>query len=325
MRRNQAGRNRAVAVPAPRAAQGWGRVTQPPPPDRPLSGALLQISALVLFVAMDTLFKALTSAYAVPQLAWARFLFALLCVAVFMRVVFGRLHWRSRAPGLQAVRSLLLMGCTLCFSSALARIPLADTTAVNFASPLFTLVLAALWLGEAVGRRRRIGVLVGFVGVMVAVRPPFLTGAPLDPWYLLPLGSAFLFAFYNILTRRLASVDDPRTTILHTGVAATLGTSLLQPFVWTWPSAGDWGLLVLIGAIGAVSHGLLVLAYTRAPASLLAPLSYTQLVWATLAGWLVFGDAPDIWTVLGALIIAAGGVLAVLPERSALARGHQRR
>lgn len=297
-------------------------MTPPPGPsaDRPVSGALLQISALLLFVAMDTLLKSLTDAYAVPQLAWARFAFALLLVALFLRVAFGRLHWRSRAPGLQALRSLLLMGCTLCFSAALARIPLADTTAVNFASPLLTLVLAALWLGEAVSRRRKLGVAVGFVGVLVAIRPPFLTGAPLDPWYLLPLGSAVLFAFYTILTRRLAALDDPRTTILHTGLAATVGTSLVQPLVWTWPSVADWGLLALIGALGAASHGLLVLAYARAPASLLAPLSYTQLVWATLAGWLVFGDAPDGWTVLGALIIAAGGVLAVLPERSALAK-----
>ncbi len=317
MRRNQAGRNTAGDWAAPGRA-AWAGVTTLP--ERPVSGALLQIAALLLFVAMDTVLKSLTDAYAVPQLAWARFAFARLLVALFLRVAFGRLRWRSRAPGLQAVRSLLLMGCTLCFSAALARLPLADTTAVNFASPLLTLVLAALWLGEAVSRRRKLGVAVGFAGVLVAVRPPFLTGAPLDPWYLLPLGSAVLFALYNILTRRLAALDDPRTTILHTGLAATVGTSLLQPFVWTWPTAGDWGLLALIGALGAASHGLLVLAYARAPASLLAPLSYTQLVWATLAGWLVFGDAPDGWTLLGAAIIAAGGLLAVLPERSALAK-----
>jgi drug/metabolite transporter (DMT)-like permease len=279
------------------------------------------IAALMIFVVMDTLLKALTERFAVPQLVWARFFFALLCVTLAMRLAFGRLHWRSRAPGLQALRSLLLMGCTFCFSTALAHIPLADTTAVNFASPLITLVLAALWLGEAVGMRRRLGVAVGFLGVMVAIRPPFLTGAPLDAWYLLPLGSAMLFACYNILTRRLSALDDPRTTILHTGLAAAAATTLLQPAIWVWPSAMDWALLIAIGALGALSHGLLVLAYARAPASLLAPLSYTQLVWATLAGWWVFGDAPDGWTLLGAAIIAMGGVLAVTGPASGPGRG----
>ncbi|MBY0339236.1 MAG: DMT family transporter [Acetobacteraceae bacterium] len=264
---------------------------------------------------MDTLFKWLTSDFAVLQLVWARFFFSALTVIVAIRLIAGRLPWRSRAPHLQVLRSLLLMGCTFCFSSALARIPLADTTAVNFASPLITVALAALWLGEAVGRRRWGGVLLGFVGVMVAVRPPFLTGAPLDWAYLLPLGSAALFAGYNILTRKLAAIDDPRTTILHTGLAASLVTSLMQPLAWHWPSGTEWALLAAIGSLGALSHGLLVLAYARAPASLLAPLSYTQLVWATLAGWWVFGDAPDGWTLAGAAIIACGGILAVLPQR----------
>jgi drug/metabolite transporter (DMT)-like permease len=295
------------------------------PSHRPVQGAALQLTALVLFVAMDTLFKALTRDFAVMQLVWARFFFSALVVVVALRLVMGRLPWRSRAPQLQMIRSLLLMGCTFCFSSALARIPLADTTAVNFASPLVTVALAALWLGEAVGRRRWAGVVVGFLGVMVAVRPPFLTGAPLDWAYLLPLGSAALFACYNILTRKLAALDDPRTTILYTGLAATAVSSLLQPFVWQWPSAAEWALLATIGGLGALSHGLLVLAYARAPASLLAPLSYTQLVWATLAGWWVFGDAPDGWTLAGAAIIACGGILAVLPPRaSSLAHSGRR-
>ena len=132
---------------------------------------------------------------------------------------------------------------------------------------------------------------------------------------MLPLGTAALFAAYQILTRRLATVDDPRTTILHTGFAATIATSLVQPLVWTWPSAGDWVLLAMLGLLGGAGHGLLVLAYARAPASLLAPLSYTQLVWATLAGLLVFGDWPDAAAGLGALVIAAGGILVALPDR----------
>lgn len=283
--------------------------------NRPLQGMALQTAALMLFVAMDTVFKLLASHFPVAQLAWARFVFSALAVALFLRVTMGRLPWRSHAPVLQALRSLLLCGCTLFFSAALARIPLADATAVGFASPLITVALAALLLKERVGWRRWTGVAVGFAGVLIAIRPPFLTGEPLHWAYLLPLGTAVMFAFYQILTRRLAALDDPRVTILHTGLAAAAATSLMQPFVFVTPSLAQWGALALLGVLGAISHGLLVLAYARAPASLLAPLSYTQLVWATLAGMLVFADWPDAITLLGAAVIAAGGVLIALPQR----------
>ena len=283
-----------------------------------LLGVGLHLSALLLFVAMDTLVKLLTARYAAPQLMWARFLFGFLVVALALRLSGGRrLPWRSRAPGLQALRSLLLAACNLMFSTALAHLPLTDATAIGFASPLLTVALAAAWLRERVGWCRWLGVCVGMAGVLIALRPPFLTGGGSAMHWaaLLPLGTAAGFAVYQILTRRLAAVDDPRTTILHTGFAASVATSLALPVVWAPPTATDWGMLVLLGVLGGAGHGLLVLAYARAPASLLAPLSYTQLVWATLAGVLVFADWPDAPTLLGAAIIAAGGVLVALPER----------
>jgi drug/metabolite transporter (DMT)-like permease len=281
-----------------------------------LAGVLLQLVALALFVCMDTMVKWLTAGYAVPQLMWARFLFSLLAAALFIRLTTGSLPWRSRAPGLQATRSLMLAGCNFMFSSALAHIPLADATAIGFASPLFTVALAAAWLRERVSPRRWAGVVIGLLGVLLALRPPFLFGGEaLPPAALLPLGTAALFAVYQILTRRLATVDNPLTTILHTGFAATLATSLVQPLVWTWPAPWDWPLLVGLGALGGAGHGLLVLAFARAPASLLSPLSYSQLVWAMLAGALAFGDWPEPLALLGMAVIAAGGVLVALPER----------
>lgn len=282
-----------------------------------LAGVALHLSALALFVAMDTLVKRLTAHYAVPQLMWARFVFSLLGAAVVIRITTGSLPWRSRAPGLQACRSALLACSNLLFSSALAHIPLADATAVGFASPVLTVAFAAAWLGERVGWRRWAGVGIGLLGVTIALRPPALTGGAPPHWaMILPLGTAALFAVYQILTRKLAAVDDPRTTILHTGFAASIGTSLAQPLFWTAPSAGDWVLLVGLGVLGGAGHGLLVLAFARAPASLLAPLTYTQLVWATLAGALVFGDRPDATSLAGAAVIALGGVLVALPDRS---------
>ena len=143
-----------------------------------------------------------------------------------------RLPWRSRAPWMQAWRSLMLAGANLMFSSALPYLPLADATAIGFASPLLTVALAAVWLRERVSARRWLGVAIGLAGVMVALRPPFLTGFVPDWGYLLPLGTALGFAWYQILTRRLAALDDARVTIFHTGLAATLAASLLQPFVF---------------------------------------------------------------------------------------------
>lgn len=284
-----------------------------------LKGIILQLSALMIFVVMDTALKLMTAEFDVLQIIWARFFFSSLAVAIALRVAIGRLPWRSHAPGLQALRSLLLCGCSVMFTVALAHIPLADATAVGFASPLITVALAALLLRERVGPRRWLGVGIGLVGVMVALRPPFLTGAPLHWAYLLPLGTACMFGFYQILTRRLASLDDSRVTIFHTGLAAALATSVAQPFVFVAPTGGEWAVLIGIGVLGAISHGLLVLAYARAPASLLAPLSYTQLIWATVAGVLVFADWPDAVTLLGACIIAVGGVLTALPQAPARA------
>jgi drug/metabolite transporter (DMT)-like permease len=111
-------------------------------------------------------------------------------------------------------------------------------------------------------------------------------------------------------------LDDSRVTIFHTGLAASLATSLVQPLVFLPPAPTEWGLMIAVGILGALSHGLLVLAYARAPASLLAPLSYTQLIWASLAGILVFGDWPDGITLLGAVVIAAGGLLTLTPPRA---------
>lgn len=280
---------------------------------RAVQGVLLQIAALALFVTMDVLLKLLVARYAVPQLMFMRFLFHTLLVAAALRLITGRLPLRSRAPRLQTLRSLCLAIANAAFTSALVYIPLADTTAVSFAAPVLTVALAALWLGEAVSPRRWLGVAIGFAGVLVAIRPPFLTGEPLHWAMLLPLITALANTAYALMTRRLAALDDPYTTFLHTGIAAAAVTALAQPFVWQSPAAWDWPLFAALGLLGGAGHSLMVLAFARAPASVLAPMSYTQLVWAGFAGVLVFGDWPDGWTLLGAAIIAAGGILVAYP------------
>ncbi|PWS37874.1 EamA/RhaT family transporter [Falsiroseomonas bella] len=280
---------------------------------RTLQGVLLQLVALALFVAMDALLKVLVAFYPVPQLMFVRFVAHTLVVVVTLWLLDGGVPWRSRAPLLQTLRSAMLAVANAALSFALIHIPLADATAVIFAAPVLTVAAAALWLGERVSPRRWLGVAIGLAGVMVAIRPPFLTGEPLHWAMLLPLVTAVANSAYQLLTRRLATVDDPRTTFVHTSLAACALTALAQPFVWVTPPLSDLPWMLLLGALGAAGHSLLILAFARAPASVLAPMSYSQLVWAGLAGVLVFGDWPDGWTLLGAAVIAAGGVLVALP------------
>jgi drug/metabolite transporter (DMT)-like permease len=283
---------------------------------RTLQGVLLQLLALALFVAMDALLKVMVASYPVPQLMFLRFAVHVVFVILAVRVLTGSLPWRSRAPLLQTLRSATLAVASASFIVALMHVPLADATAVMFAAPVLTVALAALWLGEKVSARRWLGVVIGLAGVMVAIRPPFLTGEPLHWAMLLPLVTAVMNTFYQLLTRKLAAEDDPRTTFLHTSLAALALTALAQPFVWVPPAPSDLPWMLVLGLIGAAGHCLLVLAFARAPASVLAPMSYSQLVWAGLAGVLVFGDWPDGWTLLGAAVIAAGGVLVALPART---------
>ena len=282
---------------------------------RTLQGVLLQLLALALFVAMDALLKVMVASYPVPQLMFLRFAVHVVFVILAVQIFTGSLPWRSRAPLLQTLRSATLAAASASFIVALMHVPLADATAVMFAAPVLTVALAALWLGEKVSARRWLGVVIGLVGVMVAIRPPFLTGEPLHWAMLLPLVTAVMNTFYQLLTRKLAAEDDPRTTFLHTSLAALALTALAQPFVWVPPAPSDLPWMLVLGLIGAAGHCLLVLAFARAPASVLAPMSYSQLVWAGLAGVLVFGDWPDGWTLLGAAVIAAGGVLVALPAR----------
>lgn len=282
---------------------------------RTLEGVLLQLLALGLFVAMDALLKLLVAAWPVAQVMFLRFVAHTLLVAIGVRLFTGALPWRSRAPGLQTLRSGLLALANGALAVSLIHVPLADATAVSFAAPVLTVALAALWLGERVSARRWAGVAIGLLGVLVALRPPFLTGEELHWAMLLPLVTAAANSVYQLLTRRLAGVDDPRTTFLHTGFAAALLVGLAQPFVWVMPAPGDLPWMLALGLLGGAGHCLLVLAFARAPASVLAPMSYTQILWAGLAGVLVFGDWPDGWTLLGAAVIGLGGVLVALPER----------
>jgi len=260
---------------------------------------------------MDATTKVLVVDLPATEVMWARFGFHLLVMATAVGAWTKRSVWRPRAPRVQITRSLLLAACNLLYALALQHVPLAECTAINFVGPVITVALAGIWLHERVGWRRWLGVGAGLAGAMIVLRPGF---GSVHPAGLFAFASAFIYAVYQILTRRLAGVDTAQTTIVQTGLWATLVTSMVMPFVWVWPSWHSWMLMALLGGLGGFGHYLLVLAYNRAPASLVAPMGYAGMVFAVLYGVSLFGEVPDFATVVGALVIAAGGLVVLSAE-----------
>jgi drug/metabolite transporter (DMT)-like permease len=167
-------------------------------------------------------------------------------------------------------------------------------------------------LGERVGRHRWSAVALGLVGVLIITRP---SGAIAHWSSLMPLVAAFCYANYQIATRLIGRTDDPLATLFYTSIGGAAVTSLAVPFDWIWPTVAQWLILVALGGLGALGHFLVITAFTRAPASVLAPMHYTVLIWATLFGYLVFGDLPDVWTLVGAAVIVASALYVYYRER----------
>jgi drug/metabolite transporter (DMT)-like permease len=294
--------------------RSWKQLTPPPPMNEPqysdnsriLRGMLLISIAVALFAVMDTLSKYLTRFYPPTNVLWARYLFHTLLVILALSPRMGFRFARTTRPGIQIVRGLLLACASLCFVSAIKYMPLAEATAIQFLSPLLVTALAVVFLKEKMELARWLAVFAGFAGVLIIIRP----GSGIFSWAsLLPLGTAVLFASYQVLTRLMAGLESPYTSIFYPGVVGVLLLTLTLPFSWTPPqSVSHFALLALAGIIGGASHLILIKAYELAPASRLAPFSYAQLLWVTVGGYVVFDNFPDFWSFTGIAILAASGI-----------------
>lgn len=277
------------------------------------SGILLHIAGLWLLSTLDASGKWLVLA-GVPVLmvSWVRYAVhtALMTAVVLPRR--GTAIFQTRSLARQLVRGFLMIATTVLFFSVLARLPLAEATAINFMAPLFVMAMAPWLLGEPHRLHRWLGVLLGFAGMLVVVRP----GSQLDPvGVALGLLTAFTFALFQISTRRVAH-DDPLTTNYYGGLFGTAALTLALPWFWVTPelSAWEWMLLLSTGLTGFVGHWLQAAAYSKSPASLLAPFSYMQIISAAILGWLVFGQVPGQTTALGIALICLAGVGVALTE-----------
>jgi drug/metabolite transporter (DMT)-like permease len=273
-------------------------------------GIAYALVAGLLFASMDAASKTLIQTYPLLQILWVRFLpLALLAAWLASRQAHGL---TTRHFWLQSLRSLLLVGEIALIISAIRVLPLADTHAVIAAAPLIVTALSVPLLGERVGVRRWSAVAVAFVGVLIIVKPGI---GVFEPYALLPLIAAAMWALYQVLTRIVGRADPPMTSLFYAVAVGAAGLTVVVPFVWQAPDLQGWALLAFAAAAGACAHYLLISALQITPAAILQPLSYMMVVWATLVGFLVFGNLPDWSTILGAAIIVASGLYVVSRER----------
>jgi drug/metabolite transporter (DMT)-like permease len=260
----------------------------------------------------------------VTQAVWARFIVqfvGLLVLLPALGVMPAREMFRTNGFGLQMVRSTLMVATTAFNFLALQTLRLDQTVTIVFLAPLMVALLAGPLLGEWVGWRRMVAILVGFLGVVVAVHPDT---SGLDLGVVYSLLAMLAYALFMLLTRHMATLDPPLVTLFY---SMFVGTAALTPFAlsgWTNPTEPlGWLLLLLMGVLGGTGHWLFLHAYRLAPASAVAPFLYTQILSMVALGYLVFGDLPDRWTILGAAIVVASGVY-LLHREHALARQRHR-
>ena len=250
---------------------------------------------------MDAMSKFLVRDYPIVQTLWVRYVI----FSGFALLIAGPSALRSARPWLQAGRGVLALVENGVFVLAFFYLPLADTHAIAATSPLLVVALSVLFLGEKAGLDRWLAVLAGFVGVLLIIRP----GIHAFAWPLLiPLAGAFLWAVYQVLTRLTARTDRSETTLLWTALSGLICTSAVVPWFWVPPTPTAWLLLAGVGVLGSLSHAALIKALVHAEAGALQPYAYTLLVWATMLGFLVFGDVPNAWTIGGAGVVVLSGL-----------------
>ncbi len=276
-------------------------------------GILWMLATVFCFVSLDAQMKHLLENYSLVQVTWARFFFATIIGMIACGPRLPALAI-SRHPKQQALRSVFLMSTTGMFNAGIRTTPLATATTIMFMTPILVTVFAIPLLGEKVRLRRWMGVLLGFIGALVVVRPWAAGMGVYGHGVLFLLVAAVLNANYQILTRRVRG-DDPLTSLLYTAAAGAVVTSLVLPWFWSWPTAFDWLLLVGTGVAGGLGHLFLIRAFRAAPASVVAPFSYSSLVWAALFGFVIWGDWPDLWTWAGAALIIGSGLYIFHRER----------
>jgi drug/metabolite transporter (DMT)-like permease len=272
-----------------------------------LQGMALFLIALLLFSVVDSTAKYLVAFFAVPLVVWARYFVHLVLMLVLVVPGVGREIVVTGRPGLMIVRGLTLVASSLFIVLAFRSLPLAETTAIFFLTPVLVALLAGPLLGERLHARTWLATLGGFVGVLLIARPG---SALLGIGVVYALCAALSYAFYQLLTRKLSATEPVMRQLFYTALIGTLAMSVVLPFFWTGeiPTSKQGMLIVSLGIFGGTGHFLLIRAFRETPASSLSPMLYFQLVFAALLGWVVFDQYPDPVSLFGMLIICSAGL-----------------
>lgn len=259
---------------------------------------------------LDATAKFLVRDHSLLIVVWARYAGQMVVVTPFAWRGAGRGFWRTRQLPLQLLRSLFLLCATLGFWGGLRYLPLAEASSITFLAPIIVVALSWPILGERATRARRVASIVGFLGILVLLRPG---SAVMHPAVVLLLAAAFSNALYQLLTRKLLG-ESLHTTLFYSASVGTVVLTLLLPWVIgeERPGVGAAAALLLLGVFAGLGHWLMTRAYLQAPASLLSPFTYLQILWATLFGFALFGQHPDMLSAVGmAIVIASGALLAI--------------
>ena len=288
-------------------------ITVSPPLNSPLYGIGLMIIMTACFSSLDASAKYVTNELPLWMVMWGRYFFHFLFITVFFLRGAPRDIIFTKNLKLQILRSVLIFCAGVTFWSGLMYLPLADCTVIAFIAPLLVTILSVILLGEKFGFHRWGSVIIGLFGVVFVIRP----GMGIAHWaVILPLFSALFYATILITTRVLGQRENALTTLFYTSTGGLVLSSVMVLFFWKTPSPIQWLFLMWLGLLGAIGHFFMIKAFEKAPASLLAPFSYASLIWATILGFFMFGDLPDVWTIFGATIIISSGLYIVKRESS---------
>ena len=288
---------------------------------RTTTGVLFFIAFALFAPAIDVFAKLATEEVPAGQITFARFLLQTLFLAPILIFAGRVVALPAKDWAMHAARGILMAIATIFFFAALKHMPIADAIAIFFVEPLILTILSGVFLGEAIGWRRYLACGVGFFGALIVIQPSF---EELGWTSALPLGTALTFALYLILTRELAPRSDAIAMQTYSGIAgAVFMTVVLWAFAGTgdptfdpvWPSPPFLLHLLGVGVVATLAHLLVVFAFRNAPASVLAPLQYLEIVAATLWGYLIFQDFPTATKWLGIVIIVGSGLFIFWRER----------
>ena len=279
-----------------------------------LTGIGLVSLTYLLFSLLDGSAKWLVGSMPVIMVVWLRFATHVAVAGAVLFPLKGLALVRTRHWRWHLIRALMFMAMTAINFWALQYLQLTVTSSIFFSVPLIIAIASASLLGERLDLGKWLAIIAGFAGVLVIVRP---WGAEFHPAMLASVVNAVLYAVFMMMTRRLAAYDSPETIQFLPAIGATIG---LAPFViagWQWPDGWlQWTVACLMGVLGGLGHYLLALAHRYAPASVIAPFLYQQVIYMALFGYLVFGDVPSPWVWLGAAIVVGSGLYLFARERA---------